>query len=233
MAFMSEAVLFAIEDKLTYKQDAVDDLESLMWVLLWFFYHYKPHLPNSGWTRIRYAQDLVTQSSANKALVMREHVSEPSSLPSISDLPLEQLSLSPEPPSRNPGSGRSSSRRSKPPPTQNNSHSSSLPPDPLAAWVSSYGGANVAKGFIKLATQLPTPLDNWDKYCVSSLFKKIWQIKHWEHLLPDLPGFRGFTDRPGLDPLVRKELVEGLVKELEEIFNRAADQADTFYKKAQ
>lgn len=116
VAFMSEAVLFALNKTLPYKQDAVDDLESLMWVLLWFFYHYKPNLLDRGWTRIRYAQDPVTQSSANAALVRREHVSEPSSVPSISDLPLEQRSLGPEPRSRKTGSGHSSTQTSKPPP---------------------------------------------------------------------------------------------------------------------
>lgn len=179
---MSEAVLFALKNKLPYEQDAVDDLESLMWVLLWFFYHYKPNLPERGWTRIRYAQDLVRQYSANTALVGREHVSERSSLPSISNLPLEQRSPDPERPgrSRNPGSGRSSTQTSKPPPTQKESCSRSSPLDPLFHWVSPYGRADEAKGFMKILPRLPESLNNWDNECVLMLFAKIWRIKHWE-----------------------------------------------------
>lgn len=46
-------------------------------------------------------------------------------------------------------------------------------------------------------------------------------------------GFRRLTGPQVLDPLARKERFEELVKELEEIFNEVADQADTFYGVAQ
>lgn len=82
---------------------------------------------------------------------------------------------------------------------------------------------------MKLLPRLPEPLDHWDNQRVSMLFAKIWKIEHWEALRPNLPGFGRLTGPPVLDPLARKERLEELVKELGEVFNDAADQADTFY----
>ncbi|KAF8344173.1 uncharacterized protein EI90DRAFT_53860 [Cantharellus anzutake] len=62
-SFMSEAVLVAIYSGQTHSQSGVDDLESLMWVLLWFFYHTCPHENERGWTHLLYNMNFVSHTS--------------------------------------------------------------------------------------------------------------------------------------------------------------------------
>lgn len=69
LPFMSEAVLFALKREAPYKQTGIDDLESLVWVLYWFFHHFKPAGYDNGWQPVPYKQDVASQTSVARVFV--------------------------------------------------------------------------------------------------------------------------------------------------------------------
>lgn len=64
---MSEAVAFAISKHMTYRQTGIDDLESVVWVLLWFFCHYIRQGVGKGWAPFQYQEEVASRPSMSTA----------------------------------------------------------------------------------------------------------------------------------------------------------------------
>src|ERR1700733_6320819 len=124
MPFMSEAVIFAIWRDVAYRQTGIDDLEAVIWVFLWFFFHYTPCGVGEGWSAVKYLDDVASHSS------MRTEPATPRTRPS-------SKILSPSPAAGSTSRKRSlaDSGNSRKRPRQN------LPDDPLKPFFSSYDDA--------------------------------------------------------------------------------------------
>jgi len=215
MPFMSEAVLYAIQSNQTYKQTGIDDLESVVWVLLWFFFHYTPHDVGDGWEPVQYQDDVASRPSM-------------SAEPATPRMKLLPSVLSPGPAAgstprkRSPVDSGSSRKRAR----------SNIPRDPLTDFFCSYSSAQNMKGFLKLSGSFPPHLHRgWNSIAVARLFVEIWSLEGWQALLPRIPGFSPIDMRlPG--NTTEKERISRfseLVQKLKGIFQLAAQQATEYY----
>ena len=210
MPFMSEAVVYAIWNNKTYRQTGIDDLESVVWVLLWFFCHYTPHGMGKGWAPFRYQEDV-----ASRPTMSAEPATPRTRL--LPGMPLRSTSRK-----RSLADSGSSRKRARP----------GLPRDPLQAFFSSYEAAEAQKGKFKLSGSFPSHLPHgWNGSVVANLFVEIWSLEGWQALLPRIPGFNPIHKR-----LPEETTAEGrilcfleLVQALKRIFQHAAQRATAYY----
>lgn len=223
---MSEVVLCAMERDTAYKQTGIDDLESLVWVLVWFFVHTEPRGYEKGWD---YLQDAASYSSVNEWVWNTSKCS--SSRPEhtrgsiVGSKGLGNVELGSRPELKH-ASPSSSTPRS-------NKRRRTMPAgfiDTLQLWLSPSYGARSSKVAIKTAGILPKDFRGWDSSTITWLFTRIWKLRQWDDLRPDLEGLR-------LDPSPSRDWDDGrkkesfatLVKELKTIYNDVADHAKDFY----
>ena len=213
MPFMSAAVAYAIQSNKTYQQTGIDDLESVVWVLLWFFFHYTPRAVGDGWEPCLYQDDVASRPSM-------------SAEPATPRMKLLPTVLSP-----GPTAGSTSRKRSLADSGSSRKRArSGLPRDPLVAFISSYSTAHAMKTSFKTGT-FPDLNCGWNSIAVAGLFLDIWSLEGWQALLPRIPGFNRIGKR-----LPERTTKEGrmscfleLVQKLKEIFQLAAQQAAEYY----
>jgi len=208
MPFMSEAVAYAIWSNQTYQQTGIDDLESVVWVLLWFFFHYAPRDVDNGWELTQYRDDVASRPSMS---------GEPTRTRLFPSTPLPGSTSR----KRSPADSGSSRKRAR----------LDLALDPLMAFFSSYRAAESQKMKFKSGSFPPDLPHGWKSPAVAGLFLAIWSLEGWQVLLPRIPGFNLLHKR-----LPEETTEEGrmsrfseLVQNLKSIFQRAARQATEYY----
>jgi hypothetical protein len=214
MPFMSEAVTYAIWRNLAYRQTGIDDLESVVWVMLWFFSHYIPRGVGEGWSPVKYLDDVASHPSTR-------------SEPATPRTKLSAAMLSPSPAVESTSRKRSfvDSGNPRKRPRQN------LPDDPLKPFFSSYGDARYMKYTLKNSGSLVKPW-GWDSGAVKALFVEIWSLDGWEKLLPHLElDFNPRAKRlpETIEEEERMSHFSNLVQELKRIFQDAAQHATEYY----
>ena len=211
MPFMSEAVVFAIRRGVTYQQTGIDDLESVVWVLLWFFTHYIPRGGvGEGWSPVKYPEDVASHSmSADPAT--------PQTKPSSGML------------SPSPTTGLASRKCSLVDPRT--STMPNLSEDPLRAFFASYDTAKSKKLDLKVSGTLAFDPPGWNSAAVDSLFARIWSLDSWTLLLPRIHRFNPSRQRlpEGTTEKERMVYFSKLVQDLKEIFQSAAQHAMQYY----
>src|SRR6266849_5350935 len=207
MPFMSEAVVNAIWNNQTYKQTGIDDLESVVWVLLWFFFHYAPRV-GYGWESIQYQDDVASRPSMG---------AEPTRTRPVPSMSLRGSTSR----KRSPADSGSSRKRAR----------LDLARDPLMLFFSSYQTAEFLKMKCKSGFLPPDLPRGWKRQALSDLFLEIWSLEGWQALLPHIPGFNLLHKRLPKDttPERRMSCFSELVQALKGIFQRAAQQATEYY----
>jgi hypothetical protein len=222
---MSEAVLIALERKLPYKQTGIDDLESVVWVLYWFFHHFKPRKFGDGWDAVQYAQDVASQTTVNRAVLpatAQSSLRPPSAAePSAGGQGSHPSSQPGQPPSRKRRSpfasgGDGSNKKACPSPSRLE--------DPLEVWFSKRETAHDNKSNIKY-NGVEKPFEHWNSSRLISFFDNIWLLPEWACLSGI--GLRRFDRRrPNHIP---ESSFATLVQKLSGQFNQAADDVRDFY----
>jgi hypothetical protein len=215
MPFMSAAVAYAIQSNKTYQQTGIDDLESLVWLLLWFFFHYTPRAVGDGWEPCPYQDDVASRPSMS---------AEPAT---------PRMKLLPSVLSPGPTAGSTSRKRSLADSGSSRKRArSGLPRDPLVDFISSYSSAKNMKGFLKLSGSFPPHLHRgWNSIAVARLFVEIWSLEGWQALLPRIPGFSPIDMRLPEKTTDKERMLcfSELVQKLKGIFQLAAQQAAEYY----
>ena len=216
MPYMSEAVLLSLRTGVTYKQTGIDDLESVVWVLLWFFYHTEPRGPDAGWDKLVFETDMAFRCSENVELnsSAASCASDTSQSHGVPDLFNQR---------------RLKKQSASIPISRVESNRKVSRPDPLNDFVFSLDSARGAKQRLKNLGPLPgDAFEGWDFRAVKSLWTKIWDLKGWKRLMPSW-----VNPRDEIAPLTEDEgkaQFLQLVKGLEEIFEYAALHVDAYYQ---
>lgn len=211
---MSEAVHDAIARKLPYRQTGVDDLESLVWVLHWFFHHFAPKEYNNGWKSVRYKGSSPNAPADSQPTTTRRSSPNAISIPKVEVSDMRSKSFT-SPPSTQYVLGHSH-------PDDRSLHLEVN--DPLAFWLTSHWNASQIKCGMKRS--MKGQFHHWNSDHIQKFFTDIWKFPEWDILSGgDLEGFRAHAPPPS-NGMSFSTLLEKLVLKLIE----AADNARAFYK---
>ena len=218
MPFMSEAVTYAIWKDEMYRQTGIDDLESVVWVLLWFFCHYIPRGVGKGWTPFQYQEDIASRPSMS---------AEPAT---------PRTKLLPSMPLHGPAARSTSRKRSLVDSGSSRKRARlGLPSDPLMLLISSYDSAQSKKSSLKASWSIPELPPGWNTTVVDRLFAEIWSLDGWEVLLPRISRFHVNSKRLPAETTEEDRLwhFSKLVQDLKRIFQHAAQHATMYYQDTQ